>query len=134
MGHAQHRRQLRPGDRISVPLLIFWTHVGVFVGYFNGVPIVVSLSDVGYREQPLKEFIGGGRFWVELYNGQLHSWELLRNARWTNYHRYDAGNWNCEHFACAVQGRKPESKQAAVTGAVAFAGFAALVLAGLSKA
>jgi hypothetical protein len=108
--------------------------VGVFVGYFNKIPIVVSLSDVGYREQSLQEFVGGGSWWITPSDENLNTQDLLRNARWRGYRRYDSGTWNCEHFACAVQGRKPESPQAAVTGAVFFAGLAVFGLANLAKA
>jgi hypothetical protein len=97
------------------------------MGWFNGVPWVASLSDRGYREEPFRSFIEGKRWRVEPYDGDLMPCELLQNARYGD-HRYDAGSWNCEHFACAVQGRPPRSRQVEATMATGLLGFAAFAL------
>jgi hypothetical protein len=128
-------KTLRAGDRVFVPFMLFWEHVGVVIGWFDGRPIIASLSDDGYQEQFLADFVEHASWRIERYNGHLNAQQLQYNARWWAAQRgYHYKDWNCEHFACVVQGRNPKSPQVANTGAFALAGVAALALASLSKA
>lgn len=118
MGFWDFAMTLRAGDSVSVPLWGLWKHVGVVIGRTGDMPIVASLSAEGYREQTLAGFVGRGPWWVARYRGSLSAHELQRNARWRGHHRYNLEDWNCEHFACVVQGRIPRSAQVSVTRAI----------------